>query len=260
MKRVPEPTTRLAILKNREADVAYTLYGPLGEEVRRDPHLKLEPMVLPARQWITFVDQYEPNSPWDDKRVCLAANHAVNRQPINEAETLGHSVGLSTLTGSIIPRQFVFALPLEPYTYNPTRAKQLLKEADYPDGFEPGECSVGTVYTPVVEAAVNDLAAVGICGKVRPMERAAMFAAQLEKTVKNLTFQGSGAFGNAATRIEAFIYSQRNNSFIQDPQIDEWYRQQAKERDRRKREAMLHRIQQKVYEDVRFLPIWELGV
>jgi peptide/nickel transport system substrate-binding protein len=67
--------------------------------------------------------------------------------------------------------------------------------------------------------------------------------------------QGSGAFGNAATRVEAFIYSQGNNSFIQDPQIDAWYRQQATERDRQKREAMLHQIQQKVYEDVRFLPI-----
>ena len=103
MRSVPEPTTRLAMLKNREADVAYALYGPLGEEVRRDPQLKLEPVVPPAAQWITFIDQYKPHSPWGDKRVRLAANHAVNRQAINEAETLGHSV----LTGSIIPRQFL---------------------------------------------------------------------------------------------------------------------------------------------------------
>ena len=255
MRSVPEATTRLAMLKNREADVAYALYGPLGEEVRRDPRLKLEPVVPPAAQWITFIDQYQPASPWGDKRVRLAANHAVNRQAINEAETLGHSV----LTGSIIPRQFLFALPQEPYTYDPARAQQLLKEAGYPNGFDAGECSVDMVYAPVVEAAVNDLTAVGIRANVRPMERAAVFAAQLEKAVKNLTFQGSGAFGNAATRIEAFMYSQGNNSFIQDPQIDEWYRQQAKARDRQKRQALLHQIRRKVYEDVRLLPIWELG-
>jgi ABC-type transport system substrate-binding protein len=46
---------------------------------------------------------------------------------------------------------------------------------------------------------------------------------------------------------------------IQDPQFDEWYRQQAKERDRQKWQALLHQIQQQVYDDVRFLPIWELG-
>jgi Bacterial extracellular solute-binding proteins, family 5 Middle len=89
--------------------------------------------------------------------VRLAANHAVNWQPINEAEPPGHSV----LTGSILPRHFEFASPLEPYTDNPTKAKQLLQEAGYPDGFEAGECSVGTVDAPVVEAAVSDLAAVG---------------------------------------------------------------------------------------------------
>jgi peptide/nickel transport system substrate-binding protein len=160
---------------------------------------------------------------------------------INQAETLGHSV----LTGSIIPRRFDFILPLEPYAYDPQRVRQLLREAGYANGFEAEECSVGMVYAAVVEAAVNNLAAVGIRARVRPMERAAIFSAQLEKTVQNLTFQGSGAFGNAATRVEAFIYSQGNNSFIRDPEIDGWYHQQAKERDRKKREALLHKIQQK---------------
>src|SRR5262245_50517728 len=48
MKSVPEATTRLAMLKNQEADVTYGLYGPLAEEVRRDPALKLEPVIPPG--------------------------------------------------------------------------------------------------------------------------------------------------------------------------------------------------------------------
>ena len=60
----------------------------------------------------------------------------------------------------------------------------------------------------VIEGVVNDLGAVGIRAKVQPRERAAMQAAQREKKVKNLTFMGSGAPGNAATRVEAFMYSQ----------------------------------------------------
>jgi peptide/nickel transport system substrate-binding protein len=59
--------------------------------VRRDPLLKLEPVVLPGTQWITFVDQYDPTSPWHDQRVRLAANHAINRQAINDAETLSRT-------------------------------------------------------------------------------------------------------------------------------------------------------------------------
>lgn len=255
MRNVPEPTTRLAMLKRGEADITYALYSTLGEEVRRDPNLKLEPVLIPGNDWLTFVDQYDPKSPWRDKRVRLAANHAINRQAINEAETLGHS----RLTGGIIPHKFNFALPLEPYAYDPKKAKQLLKDAGYANGFEAGEYSCDSVYAGVVEAIVNDFAAVGIRARVQPMERAAIQAAQKDRKVKNLTRQGSGAHGNAATRIESFIYSKGGQSFLNDPAIDQWYEQQAVERDRTKREVLLHKIQQKVYDEALLGPIWELG-
>ena len=250
-KSVPEATTRLAMLKRGEADVTYALYGALAEEVRRDTNLKLEPVLGLGTQWVSFVEQHDPKSPWADKRVRLAANHAVNWPAINDSETLGFSF----LTGGIIPRRFDFALPLEPYGYDPKKAKQLLKEAGYPNGFDAGECSTDIPYATLVEAIVNDLSAVGIRTKARPMERAAIQAAQKDKTVKYLTRQGSGAFGNAATRIEAFFHSKGGQSFLQDPEIDAWYLQQTTERDRKKREELLHKIQQKAYDEARFMPI-----
>lgn len=255
MKSVPEPTTRLAMLKNREADITYGIYGPLAEEVRRDPNLKLEPVVPPGTLWFEFTNEpYDAKSPWADKRVRLAANHAFNRQILNEAETLGYSV----LTGGIIPRKFAFALPLEPYAYDPAKARQLLKEAGYPNGFDAGEFGGDGSFAWVMEGLVNDLAAVGIRARVRPMERAAAFAAHREKTLKNLAFHGSGAFGNAATRLGTFAYSKGAESWIKDPEMDEWYGQQATERDPEKRQALLHKIQQKLHEEARFIPIFEL--
>jgi peptide/nickel transport system substrate-binding protein len=253
MKSVPEATTRLAMLKRQEADVAYGIFGTLAEEVRRDPNLKLEVLQGQATQWVSFVDQYDAKSPWSDTRVRLAANHAINWPAINEAENLGQA----SLIGGIIPRKFAYALPLEPYGYDPMKARQLLKDAGYANGFDAGECSTDTPYATVIEAVVNDLAVVGIRAKVRSMERAAIQTAQKEKTVKNLTRQGSGAFGNAATRIEAFMYSQGAQSFLRDADIDTWYRQQVTERDQQKRAALLQRIQQKAYDDARFMPIWE---
>lgn len=96
------------------------------------------------------------------------------------------------------------------------------------------------------EAVVNDLSAVGIRARVRAMERAAMFAAHSEKRLKNSSSQGSGTFGNAATRVEAFMHSQGSQSFLQDPEIDAWYKEQAREHDRKKREVLQHKIQQKL--------------
>jgi peptide/nickel transport system substrate-binding protein len=254
-KSVHADTTRLAMLKNQEADVTFALYSSLGEEVRRDANLKLEPVIIPGNDWGTFVDMYDPKSPWHDKRVRLAANHAINRQAINDAETLG----FSRLSGSIIPRGYDYALPLEPYAYDPKKAKELLKEAGLANGFDAGEYTCDAVYAGVVEGIVNDFGAVGIRAKVQPLERAAMMGAQKEKKVKNLTRQGSGAPGNAATRIEAFIYSKGAQSFLKDPEIDQWFEQQSVERDRKKREELLHKIQQKVYDEAYFIPIWELG-
>jgi ABC-type transport system substrate-binding protein len=46
---------------------------------------------------------------------------------------------------------------------------------------------------------------------------------------------------------------------MKDPEIDVWYEQQAVERDRKKREALLHTIQQKLYDEALFAPMWELG-
>jgi len=148
---------------------------------------------------------------------------------------------------------------LEPYGYDPQKSKALLTAAGYPRGFDAGEYSCDVVYAGVIEGVVNDLAAVGIRAKVQARERAAMQAAQREKKVKNLTRMGSGAPGNAATRVEAFMYSQGIQSFLKDPEIDQWFEHQAHERDRTTREALLHTIQQKVYDEAYFLPIWQLG-
>jgi ABC-type transport system substrate-binding protein len=57
--------------------------------------------------------------------VRLAANYAIDRQALSDAETLG----ASSPRGNHVPRTFEFALPIEPYPYDPARAKQLLAEA-----------------------------------------------------------------------------------------------------------------------------------
>ena len=183
----------------------------------------------------------------------LAANHAIDRQAINQAEYLG----LSRVTGSIIPVAFEFAWPAPLYPYDPQKAKRLLAEAGYPNGFDAGQISADMVYAPIAELVGNSLHAVGIRVKLRPMERAAIIKANQEKKLKNLHRQGSAAFGNAATRIEAFVVSEGMYAYGGYPDIDGLFREQAAEPDRKKREAILHRIQQLVHEKAMFAPLFE---
>jgi peptide/nickel transport system substrate-binding protein len=109
----------------------------------------------------------------------------------------------------------------------------------------------------VAEAVVNYLNAVGIRVTMRPMERAPFYAAWRERKLRGLFVTASGASGNAATRIEAFIYSKGAYAYGGYPDIDELFQQQAVERDRAKREALLHRIQQLTVERVMFAPIYD---
>ena len=68
---------------------------------------------------------------------------------------------------------------------------------------------------------------------------------------------GSGAAGNAATRIEAFVISGGIRSYGGYPDIDALFRDQSTEMDRKRRAALLHRIQQLMHERAMFAPIVE---
>jgi peptide/nickel transport system substrate-binding protein len=97
---------------------------------------------------------------------------------------------------------------------------------------------------------------VGIKAKLRPLERAAFFKGYAEKKYKGLIQGASGAFGNAATRIEAFVAAGGTYAYGSYPDIDGLFREQESELDPKKREAILHRIQQLVHDKVLIAPIW----
>jgi peptide/nickel transport system substrate-binding protein len=252
---IPDESTRLAALKRGEVDIAYSIRGALAEELQRTPGLSLRPAVIQAPFWLYFADQWDAKSPWHDRRVRLAANYAIDRKAINQAETLGHS----KLTGSIIPSTFDYYWPAPQYPFDPQKAKQLLAEAGYPTGFDAGEYFCDTSYGNLGEAVVNYLQAVGIRAKLRPLERAAFFKGFTEKKYKNLIQAASGAFGNAATRLEAFVVTGGAYVYGTYPDLDGLFTEQAAEVDRKKREATLHKIQQMIHERAMFAPIWELA-
>src|SRR5204862_1652154 len=101
-KTVPDPTTRAAMLKTGEVDVAYMLDAPAAQELKRDPNFRLGFSGAIGVHYLDFFDQWDPKSPWSDRRVRLAANQAVDRRALSEAATLG----AARPPGSRPPRKF----------------------------------------------------------------------------------------------------------------------------------------------------------
>ena len=191
---------------------------------------------------------------WADIRLRQAVNYALDREAINQAACLG----FCPPAGVIVPRLMDYALQVEPAPYDPAKAKQLLAEAGYPNGLDAGELVPIPPFTDVSEAVVNYLNAVGIRVKMRTMERAAFLSAWREKKLRGVFMTAVGASGNAATRAEAFMYSKGTYAYGGYPDIDELFQQQARERDRAKREALLHQIQRLTIERAMFAPIMDL--
>src|SRR5437762_879609 len=253
LKGVPDSTTRAAMLKTGEADIAYVLDGPDAETVKKDPRLSIVASKHASIQWLEFAEQWDPKSPWADKRLRLAVNLALNRKAINEAACLGYCPP----AGVVIPRVMDFALQVEAPAFDPQRAKQLLAEAGYPNGLDAGELTPIPPFFTMGEAVVNYLNAVGIRTRMRQVERATFYAAWREKKLRGLFITGVGNSGNAASRVQEFIYSKGSYAYGGHADIDDLFLQQARERDVKKREALLHKIQQLTIDRVMFAPIMD---
>jgi len=254
MRSIPDESTRAVAVKTGEIDLAYLFGGPVAQDLKRSPGITIKAPLLYGMYWLDFLDQWDPKSPWHDKRLRLAVNHALNRKAISEAACLGFCPPAAV----IVPRVMDYALQVEPPAYDPQKARQLLAEAGYPRGFDAGEFVPIPPFFTAAEGVINDLKAVGIRVKMRLVERATFYAEWREKKLRGIFLTAVGNSGNAASRVEAFIYSKGSYSYGGYPDIDELFLQQARERDSAKREAVLHRIQQLAIDRAMFAPLMDL--
>jgi peptide/nickel transport system substrate-binding protein len=167
MLYVPEPATRLAMIKAGEVDIA-SVIGPHTIEVKSDPSLRLVLNKYTSLTCLIFGDLNTPNepSPFHDIRVREAASLAIDREGITKKLLFNTSEPWGDLAS---PIGNSYDPTIKPDPYNPERAKKLLAEAGYSKGFE---TVIST--TPEnrywVEGLVSNLGEVGIKTKVDLME------------------------------------------------------------------------------------------
>ncbi len=191
--KVPEPATRMAMLRAGSVDVIET-GGEYAEELKQ---VRVRTLVMPNTTWVWVIlggqwpsqPTYDPTVPWAlpdaerARKVRLALNLAVDKQAIIR-QVLG---GLGTPGGAV---NFYPTDPwateglVQPYPYDPAKAKALLAEAGYPHGFEVTmnlTAWPGRGFLPGVgEAVATYWEKVGLKVKRRPVDRA-VFSADFRK-------------------------------------------------------------------------------
>src|SRR3954452_7169650 len=88
--------------------------------------------VVSANFWLEFPGFQDPKSPFHDKRVRQAISLAVDRRAINDAE----SGGLGKVDGNWINDDVQYAIDWPEFEHNVAKAKQLMAEAGFPNGFK----------------------------------------------------------------------------------------------------------------------------
>jgi peptide/nickel transport system substrate-binding protein len=172
LRPVPEVTTRMAGLRSGEFS---WIEVPSPDEV---PALESEGYQVLTNYyshiWPWVLDTTKP--PFDDVKVRQAINYAIDRDAMADALLQGTG---APATQYIPPSDPGYTPDQDTFTYDPEKAKALLAEAGYPDGFEislsfPTSGSGNMIPIPMNETLQRDLEKVGITVTLEPIEWGAM--------------------------------------------------------------------------------------
>lgn len=257
---IPESATRLAAVQTGEVDIvtrlsseeAQTLLGLSDVKVIRYPIDRV--FYIAFNNLTTGVDQ-----PTEDLKVRQAMNYAVDRQAIIEALFGGYA---KLATGLIASPDLGYDPSLEPYPYDPDKAKQLLAEAGYPDGFDIGFACPSGAYTnfeQVCESVQGFLKDVGINANLELMESSRFWDLEAEKKLPPLFGDSwSERSGEALPRLIGALGGM-NASFSawSDPEIDAMLEEIGKTVDDAARAELYTRLEKYMYDNPPFIYLYE---
>lgn len=216
-----EGTVRAIELETGGIDIAYGLEPTDANRIEGGgvPGVRLETVETLSTNYIGFNVQKEP---FDDVRVRQAINHAVDVDLIIEAVLEGRAI---PATGPIAPAVFGARTDLEPYAYDPERARELLEEAGYGDGLSLRlHTNENPVRVQIAEVLQFEAAQVGVNLEVFVEEFGAFIDRILDTDTADFDLFLLGWTGNVDPNYAMFelFHSRGDNNYIAytNPELD----------------------------------------
>jgi peptide/nickel transport system substrate-binding protein len=260
---VPEESTRLAQLRTGEADLIAVSRERVPEVKAAGFNVfsKLNDQVVA----VYMQQQWDP-VPIADKRVRQALNLAIDKEALIKFVFAGQGVpvamypiGSYGVAGGADPT-------LKPYPYDPQRARQLLAEAGYPNGFETKIYSYVTGDLPELnrlsEAVADYLAKVGVKARITPMDRAALSTKRQARTLSGDLLPWSTPNRNLAihivTIVNALHHSKAMFSSTADPELDQLIERALAATDVQEAERLVGDMHRYLYDHANNITIGEI--
>ncbi len=239
-----EPSVMNMALQTGDADVINPFPAAFAAQVKANPEMKLSTTDGSAVFWVSLNTKLKP---LDDVRVRQALNYATDKDGMVKAFMNGYATPANSPLAPVTPG---YDKTLNPYPYNVEKAKQLLKEAGYPDGF-----AMSTIVQEQ-EARIGELlqamwAKAGVKLEVRKMEggvwsKAAFLdpAGKEKDNIGSSIASWSSGVNGADLQFRPLYYTKSaspasaNLGFFSDPKLDELIDKAASTLDEKARNAI----------------------
>jgi len=250
---IPNPADMVAALKTGEVNIASSLSSDVADQIKNEASLQVV-----SSPWIrTFYISLDTtqDGPLAKKEVRQALNYAVDVDTMIKTVLGGHAARVSTL----IPKQnFGVDASIQPYEYNPEKAKQLLAQAGYPQGFSIS-LDASNADSSNVQAIAGQLAKIGVNVKVNLMDSATLVANITAKKSSPMYYIGNtGWTMDALSNFQSYIKSDRRYNRWKNTDADKLIDVEEQTVDPKVRQEAFSKLQTLLKDESPFIYLYQL--
>lgn len=248
---IPDLASLMAALKTGEVDLVQKVSPDLATQFENDEAFT----IIKADAITTTYICIDPSvAPFDKVEVRQALNYAIDRQTI--VDTLYS--GAAKLNATLLPKRvFGHDESIEPYPYDPAKAKELLAAAGYPNGFE-FNFSADEAQIVAIQAICSYLEAVGIKANLNMMSNATLTTNLTEGKVDPIyLLSNTGWTMDGFNYVQTFVHSGRRHCRINDPELDALVIKEEQNTDSAVRLEAFSEMQKLLMERAYFVGLWQ---
>jgi glutathione transport system substrate-binding protein len=162
---VVDNNSRSAMMQTGEAHFTYPVPYEQAEVLKAKPNLEVTAAPSIVHRYLSMNTLQKP---FDNLKVRQAVNYAINKEALAKVAFSGYAIPAE----GVMPQGVEYAVKLGPWPYDPAKARALLKEAGYPNGFETSLWSAfnNTTAQKVIQFLQQQLAQVGIKAQLLALE------------------------------------------------------------------------------------------
>lgn len=170
IRNIKESVTQKMQVQNEDADIAFDITPDQVKDLKNNEDVEV---INGEDLRAYYLGMNVEKEPLDNQKVRMAIKHAINYEQI--IEDLANGYG-NTLEGAIVKPLIGYQGNMGVYEYNPSKAKELLEESGYPDGFEIELTAISSsMWEEIITKVDNDLEEVGISVNIRQMNSAGFY-------------------------------------------------------------------------------------